>query len=89
MLFTPAYIFTILFGIWVLSLMGCIMLGIVCFRLIVERKRLRARLAQLDALPPGAQHTNTSNGVGFPDPALASPPSVKDREPDTEAPSRT
>ncbi|HYP19027.1 MAG TPA: hypothetical protein VEY08_03055 [Chloroflexia bacterium] len=88
MLFTPAYIFTILLGIWVLSLVGCIMLGIACYRLLSERKRLRARLSQLDALPPSAQRENAARSAARLDPSLPILPPAPDREPDTEAPSR-
>jgi hypothetical protein len=52
MLYTPAYIFTILLGIWVLSLIGCIVLGVVCYRLLGERRRLRARLAEVAIVQP-------------------------------------
>ena len=89
MLFTPAYIFTILLGIWVLSLVGCIVLGIVCYRLIAERKRLRARLAQFDALSPGAQQAHAGHGAPLPDPSLAFQPADSEPEPDAEGPSRT
>lgn len=53
MFVTPVYIFTILLGIWVLSLVGCIALGIFCYRLIVDRGRLLLRLEQAIAQPPG------------------------------------
>ena len=48
--FTPAYIFTLLLGIWVISLVGCIALGICCYRLVADRRRLRACLKQADML---------------------------------------
>ena len=52
MLLTPAYIFSILLGIWALSLVGCVALAIFCYRLIVDRGRLLLRLERLIAQPP-------------------------------------
>lgn len=70
MLFTPAYIFTILLGIWVLSLVGCIALGIVCYRLIVDRGRLLLRLERVMARPSVAHIGGLANGAYLSDVAL-------------------
>lgn len=53
MLFTPADI-TLLLGIWLLSLVGCIALAIVCYRLVLDRRHLRGRLEPLEMRPSPA-----------------------------------
>ena len=71
MLFTPAYFFTLLLGIGVLSLIGCIALGIFCYRLIVDRGRLLLRLERLGAQPPWAHASGLQEGAYLSDVALA------------------
>lgn len=82
MLFTPAYIFTLLLGIWVLSLVGCIALAICCYRLIVDRGRLLLRLETLDALAPGPSVGGLQEGAYLSDVSLPLAPSAPDGEPD-------
>jgi hypothetical protein len=70
MLFTPAYIFTLLLGIWVLSLAGCIALGIFSYRLIVDRGRLLLRLERLMTRPSVAHVGGLAKGAYLSDVAL-------------------
>ena len=81
--FTPAYIFSVLLGVWVLSLVGCIALAIFCYRLLIDRGKLLLRLEQATAQPPvlhigGLQAGAYLSDVSLP---LASP------EPHDEPPS--
>lgn len=70
MLFTLAYIFTILLGMWVLTLVGCIALGIFCYRLIVDRGRLLLRLERVMARPSAAHIGGLAKGAYLSDVAL-------------------
>jgi hypothetical protein len=55
MLITPAYMFTLLSGIRVLSLVGCITLAIFCYRLTVDRHPLPGRPEQREMRHPSAR----------------------------------
>lgn len=70
MLSTPAYFFSILLGLGVLSLIGCILLGILCYRLIVDRGRLLLRVEELIAQRPGAHPGGLKHGSYLSDVAL-------------------
>ncbi|MFT4037605.1 MAG: hypothetical protein QM692_05445 [Thermomicrobiales bacterium] len=48
MLLTPAYIFILLLSIGALAVVGCIVLGVMCWRLLAERRRLRRELGERD-----------------------------------------
>jgi hypothetical protein len=56
---TPAYFFTLLLGIWVLSVVGCIALGILCYRLLAERRCLQAQLEER-AMPRPVSNSSAS-----------------------------
>lgn len=70
MLFTPASIFSILPVTWVLSLVGCIALAILCYRLILDRGRLLLRLEQLTTQPSGSHIGGLEEGAYLPDVSL-------------------
>lgn len=70
MLFTPAYILTILLGLWVLSLIGCIALCIFCYRLIVDRGRILLRLERVMARPSVTHFGGLAKGAYLSDVAL-------------------
>ncbi len=80
MLFTPGYIFSILLAIWLLSLIGCIVLGIFCYRLVADRRHLRARLEQVTRLTSGSRSRDVD---GDNDPSAAAPLSLPP-DPDRE-----
>lgn len=70
MLFTPAFIFSILLGIWVLSLVGCLGLAIFSYRLLVDRGRLLLRLEQVPPQPPGSRIGGIQAGAYLSDVSL-------------------
>jgi hypothetical protein len=84
MLYTPAYIFTLLLAVWVLSLIGCVVFGIACYRLLDERRRLRAQLDQVAKRQPFIQSNalqasaRSANATPFHSPHDAD----RDREPE-------
>ncbi|MEZ4564437.1 MAG: redoxin domain-containing protein [Thermomicrobiales bacterium] len=69
-MFISVYIFIILLGIWMLSIVGCVALAILCYRLVVDRGRLLLRLDQIIAHPPGAHPGGMPVGAYLPDVAL-------------------
>ncbi len=70
MLLTPASIFTLLLGISVLSLVGCIALGIFCYRLLVDRGRLLLRLERMHREPARTHSGGLAAGAYLSDVAL-------------------
>lgn len=45
LLLTPGYLFILLLSLGALAVIGCVVLGVVCWRLLAERRRLRRELA--------------------------------------------
>lgn len=68
--FTPAYIFSLLLGIGVLSLVGCLALAIFCYRLLVDRGRLLLRLERSAAQPAGSHIGGLQKGAYLSDVSL-------------------
>ncbi|MCA9879654.1 MAG: redoxin domain-containing protein [Thermomicrobiales bacterium] len=70
MLVTPAYIFTILLGLWIFSIAGCIALSVFCYRLILDRGKLLLRLERIQAQPVVPQVGGLAQGAFLSDVAL-------------------
>ena len=85
MLFTPAYIFTILLGIGIVSLVGCIALAVFCYRLIIDRGRLLLRLERVIAQRVTPQIGGLASGAYLSDVALPHLTPGADQPPDVLA----